>query len=120
MTNKYFNSPCDLDGHHFDSRKEARRYEELLLAQKAGEIDLLEVHPRFEIIPGFKIDGKKIKATFYEADFRYWDNKIGRMVVEDVKGQDRRTGKYLITPLAALKIKLFKYLYGKDYEFRIV
>lgn len=119
MTNKYHARQTVIDGIRFDSLREGERYCELVILQKAGEIDLLEVHPKFEIIPGFRIDGKKIRATYYEADFKYWDRKIARMIVEDVKAFDKRTGKYLITPLSALKIKLFKFQYFKEYEFRL-
>ena len=120
MTNKYHARQTVIDGIRFDSLREGERYCELVILQRDGQIDLLEVHPKFEIIPGFKVDGKKIRATYYEADFRYWDRKIGRMVVEDVKGFDRRTGKYRMTALSALKIKLFKFKYFNDYEFRLV
>jgi len=120
MTNKYRNRTTVVDGISFDSLKEAKRYCELVIAQKAGEIDLLEVHPIFQIVPGFKIDGKKIRATYYEADFKYWDRKASRMIVEDVKGFDKKTGKYRMTALSALKIKLFKWQYFNEYEFRLV
>jgi hypothetical protein len=39
---KYHNIPCDVNGIHFDSKREAARYEELLLLQKSGAISGLE------------------------------------------------------------------------------
>lgn len=112
MTNKYHARRTVIDNIAFDSLREGERYCELVILQRDGQIDLLEVHPKFEIIPGFNIDGKKIRATYYEADFRYWDKKIGRMVVEDVKG--------MATQLFLIKRKLFLLQYGLEYEFRIV
>lgn len=55
-----------VDGYVFDSRKEARRYCELKLLLRAGEIKDLEVHPKFPICgkPGDCV-------ALYEADFGY-------------------------------------------------
>jgi len=112
MTSKYNARPTVVDGIRFDSLREAERYYELVILQKAREIELMEVHPRFEIIKGFEIDGKKIRPTFYEADFRYWDKKTRRMVVEDVKGMETQVFK--------IKRKLFLLQYGLEYDFRII
>ena len=46
---KYGNQKVALDGHTFDSRAEARRYQELHLLLAAGEITDLVVHPRFAL-----------------------------------------------------------------------
>jgi len=112
MTNKYNARATTTDGIRFDSLREAERYNELCLLQKAEEVHLLKVHPRFEIIKGFEIDGKKIRPTYYEADFMYWDCKIGRMVVEDVKGVE--------TAVFKIKRKLFLLQHGLQYEFRVL
>lgn len=80
-TSKYGNKKTVVDGITFDSKKEAARYAELKLMEKAGVIMSLELQPTFPVY----IDGKKVFE--YRADFKYWiDGKDGRYVIEDVKG----------------------------------
>lgn len=119
MTNKYNARKVHLEGFVFDSIIESKRYQELKLLLRAGEIELLEVHPKFEIIKSLEWNGEVIKATHYEADFQYWDCKAGRIVVEDVKGFDKKKQKFIITAASWVKIKLFVIQYPQ-YEFRIV
>ena len=76
----------------FDSKKEAKRYAELLILQRAGEISNLELQPRYNMI----LNGVKICS--YSADFRYQDGL--ELVVEDVKGYK--------TPVYNLKKKMMK------------
>lgn len=93
---KYGARKVELDGHKFDSAKEANRYAELHLLEKAGIIEALELQPRFPIIIG----GVPIKQrshrygngrqVVYVADFRYVDVATGETVIEDVKGQATR------------------------------
>jgi len=97
-----------VDGITFDSRAEARRYGELRLLERAGEIADLRVHPRYEILPK---EGKE-RARHYTPDFQYREG--GRVVVEDVKG-----GKATMTDAARLRMSLFRRRY-KDVELRIV
>lgn len=112
---KYHNRRTTLDGYTFDSKAEARRYEELKLLVAAGEIRDLEVHPRFELIPAFyageKGGGKLVRATYYEADFRYIDNSRAEFVIEDVKGVQTEGFK--------LKRKMFMYKHPNA-DFRII
>ena len=88
---KYHNTPCDYtmpDGSikHFDSVKECRRFAELMLLLKAGEISELECQKEYVLIPATKRpDGKLERACTYVADFVYIDED-GQLVVEDVKG----------------------------------
>lgn len=78
---KYANKKTEIDGVLFDSRKEAGRYQELRLLERAGEITDIERQVTYELIP--KQQGER--AVKYIADFRYKD-KDGQVVVEDVKG----------------------------------
>ena len=73
---------CERDGIKFDSKAEARRYDELVLARANGLVVQFLVHaPRF-ILPG---------GTSYTADFLvFWED--GSVTVEDVKGM--RTAAY--------------------------
>lgn len=79
---KYNAKPVEFDGIRFDSTAEYHRWQELKLLERNGDIENLEVHPRFCIHPGDK--SRRIKPIWYEADFKYMEN--GVWVVEDVKG----------------------------------
>ena len=86
------------DGITHDSIKEANRWCELKLLERAGKIRLLQRQVKFELIP--KQDGER--AVFYIADFTYIED--GKYVVEDVKG--KRTKEYII------KRKLMRWIHG--------
>ena len=110
MTNKYHAKKVIVDGHTFNSVKEARRYGELRLMERAGLIHGLELQKDFELIPAQRRDGKvKELAVKYRADFCYIDNK-GQCVVEDVKGY-KDGGAYR---LFVIKRKLMLYRYGVE------
>lgn len=84
--NKYGNKKVIVDGHKFDSQKEALRYKELKLMERAGVIKDLELQPAFELIPTIRTEHETLRKTVYKADFRYFDVKADHEVVEDVKG----------------------------------
>ena len=111
--NKYHARKVIVDGVTFDSQAEAYRYRELQLMQSAGEISNLHVHPRFIILDGFELNGKKERPIIYEADFMY--NECGFHIVEDVKG-----GAATQTPVFKLKRKMFLSRYKNNYVFRVV
>lgn len=106
---KYHNQKVKYKGRVFDSRKELRRYQELLLMQQAGEIRDLECQVSFQLIPPQKykdpVSGrwKTEKGTKYIADYVYV-TRDGERVVEDVKGV--RTKEFI------LKRKLMLWLNG--------
>lgn len=97
--NKYGAKKKEIDGFLFDSTKEANRYQELKLLERAGEIENLELQPQF---PCF-VNKKKI--TTYIADFRYKEN--GKVVIEDVKSEATRK-----IAVYRLKKKLTEALYN--------
>ena len=110
---KYNAQKTVVNGITFASRLESRRYEQLLLLQKADEITGLILQPEFQILHGF-VDaetGEKIKSRFYVGDFQYIDNITNKIIVEDTKGME--------TPEFRLKWSLVKSLYPQ-YEFRKV
>jgi hypothetical protein len=78
--NKYKNVFTKVKGELFHSKKEAKRYEQLLLLEKAGEISGLKTQVKFVIIP----KNDQFRETSYIADFTYYEGDI--VVVEDVKG----------------------------------
>lgn len=84
--NKYKNKKVKVDGHTFHSMREARRYKELKLMERAGVIKDLELQPKFELIPTIRTGTETLRKTVYKADFRYVDTKTKGVVVEDVKG----------------------------------
>lgn len=85
---KYKNQKCCLDGIIFDSKKEAQRYAELNLLQKAHQISELKCQVPFTLIPKSQY-GREIK---YIADFTYI--KDGELIVEDVKSKATKTPLY--------------------------
>ena len=114
---KYKNKKVVADGITFDSQKEYKRYCELKMLEKAGEISDLRLQVPFELIPlqyeyykrygkkGQRLkDGKRLleRAVTYKADFVYTEN--GETIVEDSKGM--RTKEYVI------KRKILLYRYG--------
>jgi len=100
---KYHNKKVVVDGIAFDSKKEARRYSELLLLERAGAIQGLQRQVKFELIPSQRYDGKVVeRPCHYIADFTYHEN--GNLIVEDTKGL--KTKDYII------KRKLLLYLCG--------
>jgi len=81
---KYGARKTVVDGITFDSQREANRYAELKLLERAGEISDLKLQVPFELIP--KQPGER--AVKYTADFTYTED--GETVVEDVKGVKTR------------------------------
>lgn len=100
---KYHNKKLTVDGQTFDSGKEYRRFRELCLLERAGQIAGLQRQVKFELLPAQRIDGKVVeRACSYVADFVYTED--GQQVVEDAKGM--RTQEY------RLKRKLMLYIHG--------
>lgn len=100
--NKYHNTKITVDGHTFDSKKEARRYKELKCLESLRMITDLRLQEPFELIPAQKrADGKAERAVSYRADFTYYDCD-GNYVVEDVKGV--RTAEYKIKRKLMLQV----------------
>ena len=102
--NKYHNEKTDSLGIRFDSRKEARRYEALLLRLKDGEIRNLKLQRDFTLQEAYTTpEGERVRAIRYRADFSYEElypdtqQPAGwRAVVEDVKSRATRTREYII------------------------
>ena len=85
---KYGNEPLEIDGHKFPSRKEARRYAQLKILERAGKISNLQLQVPYELQPAFKHPqtNKTIRAIKYVADFVYTDSETGKVHIEDTKG----------------------------------
>lgn len=103
--NKYHAKKIFADGQSFDSRKEYRRWCELKLVERAGEIGNLQRQVRFHLLPAQYDErtGKCLERPVdYVADFVYETD--GFLVVEDVKGL--KTRDYV------LKRKMMLYMHG--------
>lgn len=131
---KYHNSPTERvtpSGAvlHFDSQKEARRYDHLAALERAGQIRDLRLQVDFTLQEAYTdTEGRRVRAIRYRADFTYrtpqakrwaiyadnpveWSDKLGLpwdLVVEDVKSRPTRTKEYL------LKRKMLKDKLGID------
>ena len=112
---KYHAKKITVDGETFDSKKEYKRWCELKLAERAGEVSELRRQVKYVLIPsqrekvwndkkGCFEDGKVIEREVgYVADFVY-KNRLGFEVVEDTKGF--KTKDYII------KRKLMLWMHG--------
>lgn len=119
MKNKYYAKSCIINGMSFDSKKEAKRYQELMLLEKSGFISNLQRQVKYVLIPPqyktFKRygnkgkllkDGKQLleRECSYVADFVY--ELDGKTIVEDAKSKATKTKEYII------KRKLMLYIHG--------
>ncbi len=114
--NKYRAQRTTVDGITFDSKKEARRWQELKLLERAGEISELRRQVKYNLYAGHKrfiVDCAEpilIRSTRYPngrgvtyvADFVYTEN--GQQVIEDTKGMD--------TPVSRLKRAIVEAMTG--------
>ena len=117
--NKYKAVKTTIDGITFDSKREAKRYTELKLLEKAGHITHLELQPEYQIT----INGAKICK--YKADFRYftvrqenreqYTNSKGEWqtptITGDKEGQIVEDVKGFKTPIYRLKKRLVEACY---------
>lgn len=126
--NKLGNVKVTVDGIEFDSQREANRYCELRILERAGKITDLRRQVKYELIPGYYEDKPtggvyvrgpkkgepKVKRVcvelpvHYVADFVYKER--GREVVEDAKGY--RDPESAVYKVFVLKRKLMLHKYG--------
>jgi uncharacterized protein DUF1064 len=104
---KYHNRFATVDGLRFMSQREARRYGELRVLERAGVIRDLELQPEF-VLYAAAVDAAGFLAGLqpvgsYFGDFRYRD-AAGAVIVEDAKGMK--------TPLYQFKRRMVEVQYG--------
>ena len=113
--NKYGNKKITVDNILFDSKKEAKRYQQLKLMEKAGLITNLALQPKFILQDSFVYKNRTYRKIEYIADFSYIRVNDDMLVVEDVKG--------LKTDVFKLKEKMFlKMMIEKErsFEFNLI
>ena len=111
---KYGNIETTIDGITFSSKREAMRYAELKLLEKAGQISDLQLQKPYVLIPKFNLNGKTYRPIIYIADFAYYDEtndghickSTTRWVVEDVKSPVTRKN-----PVYRIKKKMMAYFH---------
>ncbi len=99
---KFGNVPDRVNGRLFASKREARRYKELLLLERANVIRDLETQPVFDL------DVNGVHICKYIGDFRYYDTERNALVVEDSKG--------IRTEIYKLKRRLMKAIHSIEVE----
>lgn len=118
---KYRNEPVTVKGIHFDSKKEANRYMQLMDAVREGVIYDLRLQRNFTLQEGYTTpEGNRIRPIVYQADFtyrvrwpwhqmptgcslddlEYWSAAArkkgdGVEIIEDVKTKPTRTRVYI-------------------------
>ena len=93
----------------FDSLKEARRFDELVLMLKSEKITELTLQPKYLLLDTLRTEGHKtMPKKYYIADFHYIENHI--TIVEDVKGMK--------TAVYQLKKHMFLEKYGHELTFK--
>ena len=108
---KYNKKKVVRNGITFDSQKEARRYRDLSLLERAGEIKNLELQKAFILAESVKFENepRRKPAVKYVADFVYREK--GEIVVEDVKSEMTRKlavyrlKKHLMKSVHGIEIK---------------
>lgn len=100
-------------GGEFDSKKEMKKYEELVWLEKLGKVHSLQRQVKYVLIPAqyIEVNGKKKcieRECSYYLDFQYFDVDLNRMVYLDVKGFE--------TDVFKIKRKLMLFVYGIKVE----
>ena len=95
---KYHNKPTErvtASGAvlHFDSQKEARRYDELMIMLQAGKIRDLRLQVDFTLQEAYTDSaGKRVRAIRYKADFTYKRPPVWKITEHDPVGEADRLG----------------------------
>ena len=103
--NKYGAKKTQVGDIKFDSKKEANRWMELQLLERAGEISDLRRQVKVELIgqyrPIYTRTGRKMKITF---DFSYIED--GVLTYEDTKGMPTRDYEVRVAVARAMGLEI--------------
>ncbi len=108
--NKYNNKKTIVDGIKFDSEMESHYYIYLKHLKEIGEVVDFILQPTYLLQEGFNLNGKRIRAITYKADFKVI-YKDGHEEVIDVKGK--------LTEEFKIKRKMLLYRY-RNINFKCV
>lgn len=111
--NKFGAKKTVVDGITFDSKAEGRRYSQLVLMQKAGQVAGLTLQVPFVLAQSVKFAGatRAKPALRYVADFVYTDVAAGVIVVEDCKGvltEGFKIKRHLMLSVHGVDVRLSK------------
>ena len=101
---KYGNIRTEVDGIKFASKREAVRYSQLKLLERAGEIEGLRRQVPYQI----EVNGQKVCKYVADAVYYAPAGPLARLVVEDCKG--------VRTAIYRLKAKLLKAAHGIEIQ----
>lgn len=110
IRSKYGATRVQIDGHTFASKAESKRYLQLKELERLGQIDSLELQPKYELAPSVRYSdaARATPALRYIGDFRYRDH-LGELVVEDVKGgpvtEGFRIKKHLLLAVHGIEVQ---------------
>ena len=110
---KYRNKPTIALGLKFASSREADRYLELKLLERAGHISDVRLQPAFVLAPAARLGpSKRLKpALRYVADFSYSEKGSPETIVEDVKGVETavfRIKRHLMMTVHGIDLRIVK------------
>jgi hypothetical protein len=102
--NKYRNTKTEVDDIKFDSKKESEYYGKLKLLKRSGEI----IDFKRQVKMPITINDIHIANYILDFEVHYPDKSIEYI---DIKGQDKKSGKFITTDIFKLKKKLVEAIY---------
>ena len=103
-SSKFNNVKSEIDGHNFDSNKEAEFYGSLKIKKNAGLIKDFSMQVQYDILVN------NIHIAYYYLDFKI-ENNDGSFEYIDIKGKDKKSNKFIKTGVFALKKRLVEAIY---------
>jgi len=103
-SSKFNNVKSEIDGHTFDSNKEAEFYGSLKIKKNAGLIKDFNMQVQYDILVN------NIHIAYYYLDFKI-ENNDGSFEYIDIKGKDKKSNKFIKTGVFALKKRLVEAIY---------
>jgi hypothetical protein len=103
-SSKFKSVKSEIDGHTFDSKKEAEFYGSLKIKKNAGLIKDFKIQVQYDIVVN------NIHIAYYYLDFQI-ENNDGSFEYIDIKGKDKKSNKFIKTSVFALKKRLVEAIY---------
>jgi hypothetical protein len=103
-SSKFNSVKSEIDGHTFDSKKEAEFYGSLKIKKNEGLIKDFKIQVQYDIVVN------NIHIAYYYFDFQI-ENNDGSFEYIDIKGKDKKSNKFIKTSVFALKKRLVEAIY---------